>query len=84
MGRFPTYVVTMLALDLLGLSLTTGLLPPDATTQTYALGATLLAAPLLAYWLVYLDGFERLRLRRLVGRHDGDAGRDDSDEGRGD
>jgi hypothetical protein len=68
MGRFPTYVVTMLALDLLGMSLAVGLFPPDAFTQTAALGATLLVAPLVAYWLVYRGGFERLSLGRLVGR----------------
>ena len=70
MGRFPTYVVTMLALDLLGLSLATGLFPPDAVTQTYALGVTLLVAPLVAYWLVYREGFEHFQLRRLLGRGD--------------
>jgi hypothetical protein len=84
MGRFPTYVVTMLALDLLGLSLAAGLFPPDVITQTYAFGATLLAAPVLAYWLVYREGFKRFQIGRLLGRRDGDdAGRSDSDEKRG-
>jgi hypothetical protein len=78
MGRFPTYVVTMLALDLLGASLAAGLFPPDAATQTYAFGVTLLVAPLLAYWLVYRDGFEYFGLRRLLGR--GDGGRDGTRE----
>jgi hypothetical protein len=68
MGRFPTYVVTMVALDLLGLSLAAGLL--SGTLQTVGLGATLLLAPLAAYWLVYREGFERLSLQRLVGRGD--------------
>jgi O-antigen/teichoic acid export membrane protein len=68
MGRFPTYVVTMLALDLLGVSLAAGLFPPDAAAQTYALGVTLVAAPVVAYWLVYREGFERFGLRRLLGR----------------
>lgn len=68
MGRFPAYVVTMLALDLFGLSLVAGLLPGGTTLQTYGLGATLLFAPLLAYWLVYREGFERLSLGRLLGR----------------
>jgi hypothetical protein len=66
MGRFPTYVVTMLALDLLGLSLAAGLFPPDAVTQTYALGATLLGAPVAAYWLVSREGCEYLQLGRLL------------------
>ena len=66
MGRFPTYVVTMLALDLLGLSLVAGLL--SGALQTVGLGATLLLAPLAAYWLVYRGGFERLSLQQLVGR----------------
>jgi hypothetical protein len=70
MGRFPTYVVTMLALDMLGLSLAAGLFPPDAVTQTYALGVTLLVAPVVAYWLVYREGFEYVRLGRLLGRDD--------------
>jgi O-antigen/teichoic acid export membrane protein len=70
MGRFPTYVVTMLALDLLGLSLAAGLFPPDTVTQTYALGVTLLVAPLVAYWLVYREGFEHFQLRRLLDRDD--------------
>jgi hypothetical protein len=70
MGRFPTYVVTMLALDLLGLSLAAGLFAPGTAGQTYALGATLLVAPLVAYWLVYREGFARTRLRRLLDRAD--------------
>jgi hypothetical protein len=80
MGRFPTYVVTMLAIDLLGLSLAAGLFPPDAVTQTYALGVTLLTAPVLAYWLVYRDGFVYFQIRRWLGR-DGsdDESRDDGD-----
>ncbi|WP_380680926.1 DUF7534 family protein [Salinigranum sp. GCM10025319] len=80
MGRFPTYVVTMLALDLLGLSLAAGLFPPDAVTNTYALGVTLLTAPVVAYWLVYRDGFAHFRIRRWLGR-DGsdDADREDGD-----
>ncbi|WP_152043059.1 DUF7534 family protein [Salinigranum salinum] len=73
MGRFPTYVVTMLALDLLGVSLATGLFALGTTAQTYALGVTLVAAPLVAYWLVYRDGFASFQLRRLLGRGaDGD------------
>ncbi|WP_318567538.1 DUF7534 family protein [Salinigranum marinum] len=83
MGRFPTYVVTMLALDLLGVSLAAGLLPPDAVTQTYALGLTLVAAPVVAYWLVYREGFERFQLGRLLGRSESEAndgGRTDADE----
>ena len=68
MGRFPTYVVTMVALDLLGLSLAAGLFPPDTVTQTAALGVTLLTAPLVAYWLVYREGFAALQLGRLLGR----------------
>ncbi len=68
MGRFPTYVVTMLALDLLGVSLVAGLLPAGTAAQTYGLGATLLVAPLAAYWLVYREGFERFNLGRLLGR----------------
>ena len=83
MSRFPTYVVTILALDLLGLSLAAGLFPPDVITQTYAFGATLLVAPLLAYWLVYREGFERIHFGRLLGRRDDDAGRSDPDERRG-
>jgi hypothetical protein len=77
MGRFPTYVVTMLALDLLGVSLATGLLPAGTATQTYGLGVTLVAAPLVAYWLVYRDGFAYFQLRRLLGRG---AGGDESDD----
>jgi hypothetical protein len=79
MGRFPTYVVTMLALDLLGVSLAAGLFPPDAVTQTYALGVTLVAAPVVAYWLVYREGFEHFQLGRLLGR-DG-RGEDDANDG---
>jgi hypothetical protein len=75
MSRFPTYVVTMVALDLLGLSLAAGIFPPDAVTQTYAFGVTLLAAPLVAYWLVYRGGYEHFRLQRLLGR---EAADDDS------
>jgi hypothetical protein len=66
MGRFATYVVTLLALDLFGLSLAAGLLPPDTLTQTYALGATLLVAPVVAYWLVYREGFAYFKLGRLL------------------
>ncbi len=65
MNRFPAYVVTMLALDLFGMSLAAGVLPP--TLRAYGLGATLLLAPLAAYWLVYREGFERLSLGRFLG-----------------
>ena len=68
MGRFPTYVVTMLALDLLGFSLAAGLVP--AAGQTYALAATLVLAPVISYWLVYREGFGSLRLARFLGRED--------------
>jgi hypothetical protein len=73
MGRFPTYVVTMLALDLLGVSLVAGVFP--TALRTYGLGATLLLAPVVAYWLVYREGFERLSLGRLLDR-DSDGERD--------
>jgi hypothetical protein len=75
MGRFPAYVVTMLALDLFGLSLVAGLLPAGTSLQTYGLGATLLLAPLVAYWLVYRGGFERFSLGRLLGRGDEGEGK---------
>ena len=81
MGRFPTYVVTMLALDVLGIALAAGLFPPDAVTQTYALGVTLLASPLVAYWLVYREGFGSLQFGRLLGRDDGHDGERDTDRG---
>jgi hypothetical protein len=70
MSRFPAYVVTMLALDLLGMSLAAGVLPP--AVRTYGFGATLLLAPLAAYWLIYREGFERLSLGRFLDRESDD------------
>ncbi|WP_101295348.1 DUF7534 family protein [Halegenticoccus soli] len=58
--RLPTYVLTLLALDAVVLTVEAMLLPPDPFTQLVVLLPTLAVVPVVAYWLVYRGGFERL------------------------
>ncbi|MBC9985217.1 hypothetical protein E4P24_02360 [Haloferax sp. AS1] len=61
MGHLRAFVVTLLALDALVVVVGTYLLPPDPFAQLVLLGPLLLLAPVVAWWLVYRDGFERVQ-----------------------
>ncbi|AKU06571.1 MULTISPECIES: DUF7534 family protein [Haloferax] len=61
MGHLRAFVVTLLALDALVVVVGTYLLPPDPFTQLFLVGPLLLLAPVVAWWLVYRDGFERVQ-----------------------
>ena len=58
MGHLRAFVVTLLALDALVVVVGTYLLPPDPFAQLVLLGPLLLLAPVVAWWLVYRDGFD--------------------------
>ncbi|ELZ93193.1 DUF7534 family protein [Haloferax sulfurifontis] len=61
MGHLRAFVVTLLALDAVVVVAGTYLLPPDPVTQLFLVGPPLLFAPVVAWWLVYRDGFERVQ-----------------------
>ncbi len=60
MKRYQAFLLTLLAIDAVGLVLGGLLATPDPFTQLLILGPLLVVAPVLAYWLVYRGGFERL------------------------
>ena len=51
--KFLTFVAL---LDLLALALAARFTPPDPVTQALTVGPMLLVSPVVAYWLVYVDG----------------------------
>ncbi|WP_129114452.1 DUF7534 family protein [Halegenticoccus tardaugens] len=55
----PTYIFTILALDAIGLGLAS-VLVPDATARMFVVVGVLFLVPVIAYWLVYFGGYERL------------------------
>ncbi|WP_416838561.1 hypothetical protein [Haloferax sp. DFSO52] len=61
MGHFRAFIVTLLALDAVIFVVGSVLSPPDPFTQIILVGPPLLAAPALAWWLVYRDGFVRVQ-----------------------
>ena len=60
MRRYQAFLLTLLAVDAVGLVLGALFTAPDPFTQLLFVGPLLVAAPVLAYWLVYRRGFERL------------------------
>jgi hypothetical protein len=64
MNQFSLFLSTMVALDIVGIVLT-GLLVPPASAQLGFL-ATIVLAPVLAFFLVYRGGFEAVGLGGLV------------------
>ena len=57
-GQFVAVTLSLWLAAFVGGALLT---PPDPITQLLTTGPFLVASPLLAYWLVYRDGAERVR-----------------------
>lgn len=64
MNQFSLFLSTMVALDIVGIVLT-GLLLPASSTQLGFI-ATIVFAPVVAFFLAYRGGFEALGLGGLV------------------
>jgi hypothetical protein len=64
MNQFPLFVSAMVLLDIVGIVLT-GLLLPASSAQL-GFVATIVLAPVLAFFLAYRGGFEALGLGGLV------------------
>ena len=57
---FSRFLVVMLLLDFVVLGVYAAVGPPDPVTQLLVVGPGLLLAPLVAFWLVYRDGWAQL------------------------
>jgi hypothetical protein len=64
MNQFSLFVSTMVLLDIVGLLLTALLIPPASAQLGFL--ATIVLAPVLAFFLAYRGGFEALGLGGLV------------------
>lgn len=64
MNQFPLFVSAMVLLDIVGIVLTGLLLPPSSAQLGFV--ATIVLAPVLAFFLAYRGGFEALGLGGLV------------------
>jgi hypothetical protein len=64
MNQFSLFVSTMVLLDIVGLLVTVLLFPPGSTQLGFL--ATIVLAPVLAFFLTYRGGFEVLGLGGLV------------------
>ncbi|MFB6123173.1 MAG: hypothetical protein ABEJ78_06915 [Haloferacaceae archaeon] len=60
MTRHARFVWTLLGFSAVAMVVDALLLPPDPYTQLLFLTPAVGLGFVLAYWLVYLDGFERL------------------------
>ncbi|MFC7204653.1 hypothetical protein ACFQJC_14130 [Haloferax namakaokahaiae] len=61
MSDFRVFVMTLLAFDAIIVAVGSLVLPPDAASQVFLIAPALLTAPVIAWWLVYRDGFARLQ-----------------------
>jgi len=64
MNQFSLFLSTMVALDIVGVVLTGLLVPPSSAQLGFI--ATIVLAPVLAFFLAYRGGFAALGLDGLV------------------